>query len=241
MEKNYVGGDIDNIVVPKVYEVGAKGDEGDSLKYGGKVWKFLNDMKSTDIKLPGNYDKFLKKVEKIFKENSGNKAPNYDIVFCFQNPNFLEPLRKECKNYLSKGKDQKRKVKIENFLKDLNIFEGRITGNVFYDNLYLKQGKDLRRNSIDYEIVYLDGKAWENTDTEIFKGKKTLKKVILGECVKFINEGTFKNCSNLKEVEVKSDNLNVEKNAFEGCTSLKESGVYGKKGAKSIKEVLNKA
>ncbi len=239
MGKEYVGGDIGKIVAPDVYEVGAEGDRGSSTSYGGRIWKFLNDMKSTDRKISGNYDRFLKNVEKIFKKYSGNMAPDYNVVLCFQNPNFLEPFRKECNNYIKKGKDEKRKLKIKKLLEeDLKTFEDQITGNVFYDNAYLKEGRDMRRDTIDYKTVYLDGKAWKDTDTNIFKGKKSLEKVILGTHVKTISEGTFNDCSNLKEIEVKSDSLKVEKDAFKGCTKLKKSGIHGKKGAQAIIDVL---
>ena len=240
--------DKDNkeVILPDPYEVGAGGNKGNIIAYGGRVWKFLNDMKTvpskTLEKIPGHYDKLLKKAEKILTKYGNGLKPNENAAMGFNGTPAPKELAEECYKYVKCGNNEERVEMIRKLAEQLMGCMQQVTANVLYDNENMKNGTDDRGVDYpEYEVVKLDGKAWENTETVLFKGYINTKTVILGKCVKILSKETFVNCRNLNEIIVETSDLNVEENCIVDCPNLKKDGI--KKGSggsdKAVKKIID--
>ena len=239
----YVGGDrIKDIEYPEFEKFVKehegrinKGDQNSSIDfvgYGGKVWKFLNDMKTVPAKtlekIPGHYDKCLKNVKAILKKYS-KADPDEKSVWCFMDNKFIPELDAAFDEYTKEGKNEERKSRIKEFReKSFKPFTRRILENVLCSNENIKEGSITEGtrniNNKAYKKIYLGGKVWEKTapkkGTSIFCGNQFMKTLTLGKGVNTVNTGTFWGCEELEHIYIEAEKLTIEKEAFKNCKML---------------------
>lgn len=72
--------------------------------------------------------------------------------------------------------------------------------------------------------VKIDGKTYKVTSVgeDAFKGKDSVKEIVIGKNINKIGNNTFLNCKNLKKIEFGNSVVNIGESAFSGCKSLTE-------------------
>ena len=92
----------------------------------------------------------------------------------------------------------------------------------YFDTLAEASGYISRNSSADYSI-YIGKNAGISSISSTFSGKTNLIKISIPNTTTLLYSSAFKNCTNLKKVEIKSNNISdIPFEAFSGCTSLEE-------------------
>lgn len=197
----------------------------DFPKYGGMVWKFLNDMQTVPAKtlekIPGHYDKFLKNVKAIL--TTGGTKPSEKCVVAFLNidDSIMSRLKKEFDWYCENGKNKERVDKVKNVYENICSCSRYSTA----PSLCSQGIKDVKLREggrkPDSKKRCLTGKVWKDTLTDIFHCDKNMEVVTLAEGVKFVEPLTFVNCMEIKSLHVDA-NVKIKKMAFVNCPNLEK-------------------